>query len=259
MGKAAFDEFYAKIFGERWTSLYKSLAEPLVKARLRNPLIEGRDYFLDPASLEVARQLEVPEGGQWLDLCSAPGGKALAVIFSRRGECTSVLNEISKARRARLKAVLFDHLPSEVMARVRITGHDGTRWGLYEKNAYDCVLVDAPCSGERHLLESPTELKLWKPSRSRHLSVRQHALLCAALDAVRPGGLVVYSTCSISPLENDGVIEKLGESRVGQWTSEVVQSGLGEETKWGRLILPDRGEAGPMYMARLRKCQTKSE
>jgi 16S rRNA C967 or C1407 C5-methylase (RsmB/RsmF family) len=167
------------------------------------------------------------------------------------------LNEFSRERRARLKAVLYDHLPAEVVSdRCQVTGHDGQRWGLFEQKSYDAVLVDAPCSGERHLLKTPRELGQWKLSRSKILQVRQHALLCAALEAVKPGGVVVYSTCSLSSVENDGVIAKLQKSRAERFELLPLvgeANSVGEPTEFGRIFLPDRGAGmGPMYVARLR-------
>lgn len=78
--------------------------------------------------------------------------------------------------------------------------------------------MDAPCSSERHLLSKNQEMLSWTPRRTKNCALRQRALLQAALFAVREGGLVVYSTCSISRAENDGVISKVcWESQSPLW------------------------------------------
>jgi 16S rRNA C967 or C1407 C5-methylase (RsmB/RsmF family) len=229
-------------------------------------------YVMDPASIFAASALEVRPGDEVLDLCAAPGGKSLVLAealgaphiksqsdlqstspepFNQRGRL--VANEMSDKRRARLRAVLEDYLPSSLRERVSVTGHDGARWCLHETEAFDRILVDAPCSGERHLLEDPAELKLWSPARSKNLAVRQYALLVSALQVVRPGGRLVYSTCSISPLENDAVIARLLKKREGEAKVIAPHFEIGEATEHGWMILPDRTGYGPIYFAVLER------
>jgi 16S rRNA C967 or C1407 C5-methylase (RsmB/RsmF family) len=122
---------------------------------------------------------------------------------------------------------------------------------LYETEAFDRVLVDAPCSGERHLLANKSELEVWSPARSKNLAVRQYALLASALAVVKRGGRVVYSTCSISPLENDGVVAKLLKKRPGE-VRILKPEGLSdktEPTEHGAIVLPDRDGRGPIYFS----------
>ena len=84
--------------------------------------------------------------------------------------------------------------------------------------AFDAVLVDAPCSSERHLLHDPQEMATWTPKRTKQNAKRQLDILLQAIFAARPGGRLLYSTCSISPVENDDVVEKLLKKR-----GEVVE------------------------------------
>ncbi len=118
-----------------------------------------------------------------------------------------------------------------------MTKSDASRWGLSKTEEFDRILVDAPCSGERHLLKKPLELARWSLKGSKGLVVRQHALLCSALDCLKPGGRLVYSTCSIQPAENDGVIERLKKSREGEFEVERVAAPIGEPTANGWIIL----------------------
>ncbi|MBR5927061.1 MAG: RsmB/NOP family class I SAM-dependent RNA methyltransferase, partial [Spirochaetia bacterium] len=126
-------------------------------------------------------------------------------------------------------------------------------WGLYQKDMYDRVLLDAPCSSERHVLSSPYYLAQWTPARTKQLAIRQFAMLAAALDAAKAGGRIVYSTCSISPLENDGVVEKLFKKRKGLFDIVELEPEIGEKTKYGIQILPDTAGAGPIYYCCLEK------
>lgn len=256
-GPEAFNRYFGEVFGSRWPALRTSLEAPVSRERLVNPFGLD-DYELDAASARVARALEVSAGDRVADICSSPGGKALVSIFAVQGQAQWHCNDLSVARVARLRAVLHDCLPPAVLANIRVSSGDGARFGLMHAGQFDRVLADVPCSGERHLLKSARELSRWSEMGSKRLAVRQHAILCAALDSVREGGRVVYSTCSLSPHENDGVIAKLSRSRSGRF---VIVSGPdeGEPTAFGRLLLPDRtGGAGPMFYAILTKVRGPS-
>lgn len=245
-----FDSFYSYYFPGRWESLKKALLEEPVRTAYEKGLL--RPYYLDEASIFAAMALEVEEGDKVLDLCAAPGGKTLilAGLLGESGELTS--NDRSSARRARLRKVIAEHLPEKAASQVTVTGHDASKWCLYEKDAYDKILLDAPCSSERHVLTSPAHLKKWGTARTKHLSIQAYAMLVSALDAVKPGGTIVYSTCALSPLENDGVVEKLEKKRPGRFKTVVPDIPFGEETKYGWQILPDNtGGKGPMYIAKI--------
>lgn len=249
-----FEEEFARVYGERWPRLKASLLEPSAKTVLKNPFSsELQDYTLDAASVAASQALDVQPGMEIADFCASPGGKSIAAMFRIFGEANWHLNDISPARGARLRAVLHDCLPPQILRRVRVYTSDGSRWGLKRRGEFDRVLVDAPCSGERHLMASPEALARWSIKAVKGLVVRQHALLCSALDSTKPGGAVVYSTCAIHPFENDGVIEKLLKSREGQFKIAKLD-GMGEATFHGRIVLPDVCEgAGPIYFARLEK------
>jgi 16S rRNA C967 or C1407 C5-methylase (RsmB/RsmF family) len=125
---------------------------------------------------------------------------------------------------------------------------------LYEQSAYDAILLDAPCSSERHVLQDPKALALWGPARTKHLAVQQFAMLAAALEAVKPGGHVLYSTCSISSLENEAVVERLAKKRSGRYEEIPVEAPFSEELSHGRIILPDTAQGkGPLYFCLIRR------
>ena len=189
-----------------------------------------------------------------LDMCAAPGGKSLVLASKLAGSGSLVCNDRSSQRRSRLKRVLDKHLPSPWRAVVSITSHDATKWGLYEQQAYDAVLLDAPCSSERHVFNDPKALSAWSPSRPKRLAIQQFAMLAAALEAVRVGGTVLYSTCSVSPAENEDVIEKLQVKRPGRFEEIPCDSAFAEPRAHGHIILPDAsGGRGPLYYCLLRR------
>ncbi len=254
-GENDFNEYFGALYGERWETLKQSLRVEGPKENLHNPFSSGlQGYALDPASLVPVRHLRAEAGQSIADFCASPGGKLIASIFALKGEAYWFSNDLSSARVARLKAVLHDCVPSAVLSRIKVFHGDASRWAFKFRESFDRILVDAPCSGERHLLNSPKELGRWSLTGSKRLAVRQNALLCAAIDCVKPGGRVVYSTCSISDVENDGVIERLLKSRMDQFEIiPVLGETSGEATRHGWILLPDRAGCGPIYFSVLRK------
>jgi 16S rRNA C967 or C1407 C5-methylase (RsmB/RsmF family) len=220
-------------------------------------------YRMDPASLYPALALEVEPGQQVLDLCAAPGGKTLVLLEGlvglKKGEFDLsgwlVANELSAKRRHRMMTVMKRHLPKDVRSRVAIKGADGSRFGLRYPASFDRILLDAPCSGERGVLQKTSDLAEWKPKRTKSFGIRQYALLSSAFMCLKPGGRLVYSTCSISPEENDRVVDKLlkrkGEEAIVLTSSH--SNPVAEPTTHGLQFLPDREGWGPIYFAVIEK------
>jgi 16S rRNA C967 or C1407 C5-methylase (RsmB/RsmF family) len=289
-GAARFDAHFSEVHGERWTDLKSALVRPpQAVARLNrfanpsNPQPDSAEpiaelpgvvkappdwkpmpdaqgllshYWMDAGSVVAAQALPLDGAERVLDLCAAPGGKTLILaerMAAENGQGEVVANDRSAARRNRLRRVVDDYLPPDVRESITLTGHDATRWCLHEKHAFDAILLDAPCSSERHLLAAPERLADWKAGRTRRLAQQQYAMLASALDVVRVGGHVLYSTCSISPLENDGPVEKLLKKRAGRVETVNASHPLAEATSHGWLILPDRNGHGPIFYALLKR------
>jgi 16S rRNA (cytosine967-C5)-methyltransferase len=136
-----------------------------------------------------------------LDACAAPGGKTL-ILAERNPKARILACESSQKRLAELTTRLAAHY-----ARIECRLADAT--ALNEDSAFDLVLADVPCSGTGTLGRNPEiRHRLREEELSRH-SERQRAILAAAFRAVRPGGRVVYSTCSIEPEENQQVVARV--------------------------------------------------
>ena len=215
-------------------------------------------YVLDPASVLVAENLKVKPGERVLDLCAAPGGKSLvlaqSLFIEKNPKSELILNELSPDRRERLKKVVQQYIPRDIRNQIWIKGKDGTRFGLEVKNYFDAILLDAPCSGERHLLENSKELLNWKIKRTKALSLKQYSLICSAWLALRPGGRLIYSTCALSPLENDELIQKFLKKKQDAVIEKIEFRGPGfESTQYGIIYLPDQSGFGPMFSCLLVK------
>lgn len=251
-GDQLFDLHYSTIYGERWPSLREALLAERNPVAFNDQLLQT--YFLDEASILAAHLLSVQKGDHVLDMCAAPGGKSLVLASSLQGSGRLVANDRSATRRGRLKIVLKNHLKAAWAEQVEVTGHDANKWGLYEQEEYDRVLLDAPCSSERHVLADAKALGQWRPSRPKALAIQQFAMLAAALEAVKIGGTILYCTCSIEPLENEGVIEKLTKKRKGRFELDQLDIPEAESLKYGAIFLPDTaGGKGPLYVCRIRR------
>lgn len=298
-GLQEFEDFYQDLFKDRWPALQAALRQPERQVLRRNRFSNAdfsrfedfekfsdqawwqtlesgarpdRDelglldvYVMDPASLAPALALDVQPGDQVLDVCAAPGGKSLVLAEAlwAQGETGGVLiaNDLSPDRRERLIKVLQQYVPREVREeKLFVRGQDGAQFGLKQPETFDRILLDAPCSGERHLLENPEELSQWSRRRSEGLAARQYSLLCGAWLALAPGGRLVYSTCALSELENDGVLRKFLKKKkeatlVAEMPGDLPQEllKLAEQTEFGWRFLPDRGHIGPIYFAIIEK------
>jgi len=211
--------------------------------------------LLDEASVWAAFSLGVRKSEKILDLCAAPGGKSLALLFWCHGELNIDINDISQARLARLKKVMNDYLPKKIVEdNLNFYCLDGKRWGIQNPNMYDRVLLDAPCSSERHWILKENYLDDWKEGRTKRLSKEQFTLLCSAFDGLKEEGVLVYSTCSISPLENDEQFEKLKLKRQVRFIDLEVETLSLEKTKFGYQIFPDTFLGiGPIYFSKIKK------
>jgi 16S rRNA C967 or C1407 C5-methylase (RsmB/RsmF family) len=254
-GEEAFRDRYVALFGDRWPALEAALVS--ASASVAFSAREGLEpYYLDSASVFAASCLELPaggepaEGGLILDACAAPGGKSLVLASRLPPGTVLVANELSADRRRRLREVLDRHLPPELRSRVEVTGRDAASMCRSFEASFDAILLDAPCSSERHVLADPAALAEWSPARVRSLATRQWSLLSSALIMLKSGGRLVYSTCALSPEENDGVVARaFGKYGDALSVDRSRSFAGGELTEYGVSILPDRaGGAGPMYV-----------
>ncbi|NXU85050.1 NSUN4 methyltransferase, partial [Xiphorhynchus elegans] len=226
-------------------------------------------YLMDAASLLPVLALDVHQDDLVLDLCAAPGGKTLALL--QTGLCIRHLaaNDVSVSRTKRLHQILHNYVPKEVRETVSVTSYDGRDWKDMEGSTFNKVLVDVPCTTDRHsAMEEDNNIFHKRRTKERQmLPMLQLQLLMAGILATKPGGEVVYSTCSLSPLQNECVIERALEIAETEFNINIRVVDLSHfrtlfqdtfsffsDCRLGELVLPHlTANFGPMYFCKLRR------
>lgn len=166
--------------------------------------IAGLYHVQEEVSLLPPLLLEPRPGERVLDLCAAPGGKTAQIAIAMENRGTVVANDRDFSRLTTLRSTL-DRLG---VVNVSTTECDGANYPP-RAGLFDRVLVDVPCSCEGTSRKSPEVLKKIGPEASHQLQGVQRALLRKAVQMVRPGGRIVYSTCTYAPEENEEVVAAL--------------------------------------------------
>ena len=173
----------------------------------RHPLHHaGAFYLQEPAAMlpiaaAVAEGLIEP-GARALDLCAAPGGKTFQLASAVGEDGLLVSNEIVPSR----CAVLAGNVERLGLRRVIVTNSDPRALGENLPGRFDVLAVDAPCSGEGMFRKTPEAVAEWSPASPASCAERQRAILSAALPCLKAGGVLIYSTCTYSPEENEETV-----------------------------------------------------
>ncbi|MEK7165916.1 MAG: RsmB/NOP family class I SAM-dependent RNA methyltransferase [Patescibacteria group bacterium] len=228
---------------------------------------EGYCYVQSLSSMVPPLVLDPVGGEKILDLTAAPGSKTtqMAAMMKNTGEI--VANDISHVRLMKLKA----NLKMQNATNVTVVKSPGQLiWQKYPE-FFDKVLVDVPCSMEGRIsLTDPKTYFEWSEKRIKQLSVRQKYLLRSGISSAKVGGSIVYSTCTLSPEENEGVIDWILKKEKGVVVLETIEvpginfsPGL---TSWRnnqyesslsltRRIMPSRKMEG-FFVAKLKKIKS---
>ena len=163
----------------------------------------GAFYLQEPAAMLPARVMDALPGERILDLCAAPGGKSTQMGIGMQGKGLLICNE-PVAKRAQILSRNIERtgIPNTVVVSAAPESL-ADKWGA----VFDGVLVDAPCSGEGMFRRDPETRSQWSEANATGCAKRQREILAAASGLVRPGGKMVYSTCTYNPEENEHIIE----------------------------------------------------
>ncbi len=169
---------------------------------LRDLARTGEIYLQDEASQLVARSLGVRPGDRVLDLCAAPGSKTTQIADLSCDRALIVAGDLSARRLGTVVKTAARHQ----LISIKCLQLDASRSLPFQQGLFDRVLVDAPCSGTGTLRHNPEIRYRISAADIEDLSARQKTLLHHASKAVKPGGRLIYSTCSVESEENEGVV-----------------------------------------------------
>lgn len=163
----------------------------------------GQIYIQNPSSMLPPLILAPQPGEKILDLCAAPGSKTLQMAAMMRNQGWISAVEVVKDRFFRMKA----NLTKNGATIVHTYHRDGVRVWRYVPEQFDRVLLDAPCSSEgQFTLASEESYRYWSERKIGEMARKQKKLLFSAFQCLKPGGTLVYSTCTLAPEENEAVI-----------------------------------------------------
>lgn len=170
---------------------FKAGADPLHHA--------GAYYMQEPSAMSAVTALAPLTGERILDLCAAPGGKSTQIAAALRGQGLLWCNEYVRGR----AHVLAQNIERCGVRNAVVSSADAATLAGRLEGFFDGVLVDAPCSGEGMFRKEPAALEQWSEDNIRLCAARGRDILDAAAAMVRPGGRLVYSTCTFAPEENE--------------------------------------------------------
>ena len=174
-----------------------------------HPYHEAGVYYLQEASAMSAVALLEPQPGERIcDLCAAPGGKTTQIAGRMMGEGFLLCNEINPKR----AKILSRNIERMGVANALVTNEHPQRLADRLPGYFDRVLIDAPCSGEGMFRKEEAAVTDWSPETVEMCARRQAEILHSGAQLVRPGGRLVYSTCTFAPCENEGVCEYILEN-----------------------------------------------
>jgi len=162
----------------------------------------GVYYLQEPSAMAAVEYLDPQPGESILDLAAAPGGKSTQIASRLQGRGVLWANEIHPGR----ARILVENLERWGAANIIVSNESPANLARHLPEQFDRVLLDAPCSGEGMFRKDPAALAEWSPAQVETCARRQRLILAEAARMVRPGGRLVYSTCTFAPEENEETI-----------------------------------------------------
>ena len=169
----------------------------------RHPYYAAGLYYLqEPSAMTPAQNMPIEENDIVLDTCAAPGGKSTEMAARLNGSGLIVANDISNTR----AQALLKNLEHFGIANNYVISEDLTKLEDKFANKFDKILIDAPCSGEGMFRKEPSIMKTWLELGNEYYVKLQKQIVTSALKMLKSGGILVYSTCTFSPLEDEDII-----------------------------------------------------
>lgn len=209
----------------------------------------GAYYIQEASAMASAAVLQPRPGERILDLCAAPGGKSTQIAAAMGNRGLLVSNDPEPARAKILAGNLERMGAANAIVVNALPGKLASRW----QGCFDAMLVDAPCSGEGMFRRDPDARSEWNPQSPAGCAARQAEILDRADEMLRPGGRLVYSTCTFNALENEGSIRSFLERHGDYVPEDFSLNGIGPSVGGMLRIFPHRVRGDGHFVAKLRK------
>lgn len=165
----------------------------------------GLYYLQEPSAMTPANRLPVAEHEKVLDVCAAPGGKATELGAKLQGSGVLIANDISNSR----AKGLLKNIELFGIGNMCVLSEEPGKLEEYFPEYFDKILIDAPCSGEGMFRKDKKMVKAWEEHGPEFFAKIQRSIVTQAARMLKPGGMILYSTCTFDPMENEGTIEYL--------------------------------------------------
>ena len=224
----------------------------------------GLYYLQEPSAMTPASRLPVEPGDKVLDVCAAPGGKATELGAKLGPEGVLIANDISNSR----ARGLLKNLELFGIGNMMVISEEPGKLMEFFPEYFDKILIDAPCSGEGMFRKEKKMVKAWEEHGPEFFSKLQRSIITQAAAMLKPGGMLLYSTCTFDSLENEQTIEYLMEQYPEFEICEMdgyegFAKGRPEETKANIQdmkktvrIFPHRMQGEGHYLALMKKGET---
>ena len=227
----------------------------------------GLYYLQEPSAMTPANRLPVEPGDKVLDVCAAPGGKATELGAKLKNEGVLIANDISNSR----AKGLLKNIEVFGIGNVLVLSEEPGKIENYFQEYFDKILIDAPCSGEGMFRKDKKMVKAWEEHGPEFFAKIQRSIVTQAARMLKPGGMILYSTCTFDPEENEGTIEYLLEQYpefvikemesyegFAEGMPEVTES-KSEEFKKTVRIFPHKMHGEGHFLALLQKGEKQEE
>lgn len=172
----------------------------------KHPYHEAGVYYIqEPSAMSVGAFVEAKPGEKVLDLCAAPGGKSTHVASQLGQKGLLVANEIYPQR----AKILSQNIERMGVKNAIVLNETPARLAKHFPLYFDRIVVDAPCSGEGMFRKEPSVMKSWVEHGNDYFVKLQQEITSYALKMLRPGGMLLYSTCTFSPLEDEQIVSRM--------------------------------------------------
>lgn len=210
----------------------------------------GLYYISEPSAMVIPSVLDVKEDDVILDMCAAPGGKTISSSIIKNDKGLIIANDLAKDR----ALILLENVIRMGRSNILITNNDFSL--IYKKflNTFDKIILDAPCSGSGMFRKDEKMIKDWSYNKVMKYSMIQMELIDIAYAMLKPGGTMVYSTCSYSYEEDEAVIKHLLANSDAEILNNIIDKSLFQsKEKIGYHLFPHLFEGEGHYFAIVHK------